>query len=137
MAALDYETLLERAKEDLAEEQAKLGRLIGEQEATEKKIAGIRGMIGHLSRMLDKEYIEEDEAGLTENVRRVFKTHNGSLIPTEIRDRLRDSGYDISKHGNVMASIHSVVRRLSDRGEIVEAGNRNDGKVCYRWSPKK
>ena len=134
MAGTDYKIILERAKKDLLAEQETLGKCLKQQEQTEKRIAGLRQTIAALSRMLDEEFVEEDAMGLTDAIRTVFreKLGSGTLIPTEVRDYLVTIGYDITKYGNVMASIHSVMNRLAQRGEIEEAGTRADGKVAYR-----
>jgi hypothetical protein len=137
MTVTDYEAILEQAKKDLLHKQADLAKCIATQEDIENEIAGLRGTVASLSRMLKREYVEEDEMGLTEAIRRAFKGHSGTLIPTEVRDRLKEAGYDISKHGNVMASIHSVMNRLNGRGEIIHAGDRADGKPAYRWATQR
>lgn len=135
--AIDYRQLIDTLKKDLAVKQDTLGKCIAQQEQLENEIGAIRGSIANFSRMLGMVFDEEEEMGLTDAIRQAFKSHvPNALIPTEIRDRLKATGYDITKHGNVLASIHSVVNRLSQRGEIVNAGQRTDGKVAYRWNRK-
>lgn len=134
MTNTDYKAILEQAKQDLLKGQEALGKCLKEQEEIEKWITGLRQTIAALSRMLDEEFIEEDAMGLTDAIRHVFSISIGTLIPTEVRDHLETSGYDIKKYGNVMASVHSVINRLKDRKEIVEAGSRADGKTAYRWN---
>jgi hypothetical protein len=132
----DYKAVLQRAKDDLLKEQQALGQCYRQQEAHEKKILGLRATIAALSRMLDEEFIEEDAMGLTDAIREVFRSlGQGNLIPTEVRSRLEMLGYDTSKYGNVMASVHTIVNRLVSQGEIRQVSMRGD-KPCYQGMPK-
>lgn len=137
MDGTDYKQVLERAKTDLLKEQEALGECFKEQEAHEKKITGLRATIAALSRMLDEEFIEEDAMGLTDAIREAFKfahNTNSNLLPTEVKGRLELLGYDVSKYGNLMASIHTIIGRLVSQREIKQAGTRADGKACYEWA---
>jgi hypothetical protein len=139
MTSTDYKKVLEQAKKDLLGEQQALGRSLKEQEDIEKRITALRQTVAALSRMLDEEFVEEDAMGLTDAIRTIFRDKaagNGTLIPTEVRDYLVTIGYDITKYGNVMASVHSVINRLLQKGEIVIAGSRADNKTCYKWVSK-
>jgi hypothetical protein len=138
MAETDYKKVLEQAKRDLLAEQEALGGLLKQQEASERKVMALRQTIAALSRMLDEEFVEEDAMGLTDAVRDIFtqKVGSGTLTTLELRDYLVRVGYDITKYGNVMANIHSVITRLLQRGEISEAGTRADNKVAYKWNYK-
>jgi hypothetical protein len=135
MTNTDYKVILEQAKKDLLSGQEALGKCFKQQEEIEKWITGLRQTIAALSRMLDEEFVEEDAMGLTDAIRTVFrdKLGSGTLIPTEVRDYLVTIGYDITKYGNVMASVHSVINRLLDKGEIAVAGTRADNKTAYKW----
>lgn len=131
----DYMAVLGRAKTDLLQEQEALGRCLKEQEAHEKRIAGLRATIAALSRMLDEEFVEEDAMGLTDAIREAFRSigQSGTMIPTEVRGRLEMLGYDVSKYGNVMASVHTIINRLASKGEIRQIGTRSDNKPSYQW----
>jgi hypothetical protein len=130
----DYKAVLEKAKADLLKEQEGLGSCLAKQEAHEKRILGLRATIAALSRMLDEEFVEEDALGFTDAIRAAFKSvgTDGSLIPTEVKGRLEMLGYDISRYGNLMASIHTVINRLVSKGEIKQIGTRGDNKPAYQ-----
>jgi fido (protein-threonine AMPylation protein) len=34
------------------------------------------------------------------------------LTPLQVRDKLKEQGYDLSKHPNHMSSIHAVLKRI-------------------------
>jgi hypothetical protein len=51
----------------------------------------------------------------------------------QVRATLQGMGYDLSSQSNPMASIHSVIRRLLEKGEIEPNGDPDMGG--YRWKP--
>lgn len=57
-----------------------------------------------------------------------YKTARG------VRDALKDSGYDLSRHNNALASIHGVLKRMYESGEIGQLEAR--GRTFYRWKVK-
>jgi predicted nuclease with TOPRIM domain len=71
------------------------------------------------------------DIGLTDAVREIFKAYpNSYLSPVFIRDGMKTLGFELSKYNNVLASIHTTVKRLREQGEVVES-NR-DGRVVYK-----
>jgi hypothetical protein len=73
--------------------------------------------------------------GFTDSVRHVL--HNipsQALTAKKVRDLLRGAGFDLSSYTNPLASIHTILKRLAERGEVV-VGESN-GEVHYRWNSK-
>jgi len=70
--------------------------------------------------------------GFTDSVRNVLR-NNPSYAATAIRVRemLAGSGFDLSSYSNPLASIHTILKRLADRGEVETI--INNGEVYYRW----
>jgi hypothetical protein len=134
MEQRDYKAVLEDAKRDLLSEQEFLGRCMKQQEIHERNIAGLRATIAALARLLQEEFIEEDAMGFTDAIRAVFEGvgTNGTLTPLEVKSRMEMMGYDITKYGNVMASVHTVINRLAAKGEIRQIGTRDGNKPCYQ-----
>jgi hypothetical protein len=61
------------------------------------------------------------EMGLTEAIRWVFRQPLLlPLTPTQVRDRLAEIGYDLSKYAHVMPPIHNTLKRMKEAGEIRE-----------------
>jgi hypothetical protein len=56
--------------------------------------------------------------GLTDACRLVYRNTGVPLSPTDVRDRLRAMGFDLSVYSNVMAVIHTTLKRLYEAGEI-------------------
>jgi len=61
------------------------------------------------------------EMGLTEAIRWVFRQPLLlPLTPTQVRDRMAEMGYDLSKYKHVMPPIHNTMKRMKEAGEIRE-----------------
>ena len=61
------------------------------------------------------------EMGLTEAIRWVFRQQLMlPLTPTQVRDRMAEMGYDLSKYKHVMPPIHTTLNRMKEAGEIKE-----------------
>jgi hypothetical protein len=59
--------------------------------------------------------------GLTEAIRWVFRQPSLlPLTPTQVRDRMDEMGYDLSKYKHVMPPIHNTLKRMKEAGEIRE-----------------
>lgn len=129
---------MEQAKSDLLKTQGQLGEKFKEQETLEKKITGLRATIAALARMLGEEFVEEDAIGLTDAIREAFRATgtDGTLTPTEVKEKLEKMGYNTARYGNLMASVHTVINRLVAKREIKEAGTRADNKPCYQQVPR-
>jgi hypothetical protein len=59
--------------------------------------------------------------GLTEAIRWVFRPP--LLLPltqTQVRDRMAEMGYDLSKYKHEMPPIHNTLKRMKEAGEIKE-----------------
>jgi len=61
------------------------------------------------------------EMGLTEAIRWVFRQPLMlPLTPTQVRDRMAEMGYDLSKYKHEMPPIHNTLKRMKEAGEIRE-----------------
>jgi len=106
----------------------------------EQHMAKLRQLIVANANMLPENergiFIKQAEqsvpSGFTDNIRHLFRVHfPDGLTPVKLRDELVKAGIDLSSQSNPLASIHSVVRRLLESGEIEPNGNVDFGG--YRW----
>jgi hypothetical protein len=67
---------------------------------------------------------------LADACRTVIKAGPAYRTARGVRDVLEASGYDLSQHKNPLASIHGVLKRLADAGEIEET--EINGTTRYR-----
>lgn len=69
--------------------------------------------------------------GLTDACRLVLRNSPAPLTALEVRDRLAAIGIDLSKYSNPLASIHTILRRMREGGEIVERDREEDERTAY------
>ena len=76
----------------------------------------------------------EDALGLTDSIRKVMQQAAGQPLTAQaVRLHLEASGFNTRRYGNLLASIHTVLKRLLDKGQIVGAGTTADNKPTYTW----
>lgn len=108
--------------------------LLRKREETDKELAQQNKVVASLSEILGRG--SSMDVGITEATTVVFSATTGkAFLPTEVRDELRDMGYDIDSFKNPLASLHQVLKRLIDKGVIEEAPKSQcpDGKKRYRY----
>ena len=73
--------------------------------------------------------------GLTDACRMVLRNANQPLTALEIRDRLIAIGLDMDRYSNALASIHTVLKRMHEAGELVERDRamETDPKTAYAY----
>jgi hypothetical protein len=130
MDAVEYKEMAVRIK-------AELESLEIQQEDIERRIARLKqALIGLIplseppadSMILD--YL--NELTLTDATRQILQAAEKPLTPTEIKQQLLNMGRDLSGQKNVMASIHSLLKRLVSSDEI----ESRDNGLTYQWKLK-
>src|SRR5689334_2850505 len=109
MADHDYRRALEAAIREYEELGAK-------RHAIDTRLAELAHTIGTLNRLLG--LTPTVPLGLTDAVRLVVRGAGVPVTPTEVRDRLRAIGFDLSKYANELAAVHTIVKRLNQSGEL-------------------
>src|SRR5438270_10894331 len=105
--------------------------LTAELEAVEDRMERVRQGTIALARLADMNFAEIQEAhpdlfdgqpdlrlGITDAVREVLKSAATTLPPIEIRNRVFQISPAVAGHKSPMASIHAVLRRLIESGEV-------------------
>ena len=101
MPPIDYRTLYDHATRELA-------RLEAEAAALRQTIAAIAPLIGEAS----------PSSGLTDAVRSILAKAREPLTASEIRGRLIEMGFDMKSYSNPLATIHTILRRLTESDEV-------------------
>lgn len=70
--------------------------------------------------------------GLTDLCRMVLKTAGHPLTALEVRAQLEAMGVDLSRYSNELASIHTVLKRLNDSGEVRFLPRAHE-RPAYQW----
>jgi hypothetical protein len=149
MPAVNYQYTLDSAIKELTDLMEQREKLDEKREALHERIVKLRRAVRGLASLCDVEDIEEEhrslfpdefadntDVGLTDAIRQVLSSHEEAFLsPVFIRDRLADVGFDITTHKNILASIHTVLKRLQRQGEATPI--IREGRTAYRWVPKK
>ena len=97
------------------------------------EIAKLEQVVASLSAITGQQAEAMQVSGITNAIRAVLKTSAAPLTPVQVRDKLKDAGYEfVERHSNLLANVHVVLKRLEQSGEakVVDA---SDGKR-YAWS---
>jgi hypothetical protein len=116
---------------------AALANLDEEERIINQKVNGLRERLAQVQSARDvllalrSEDPTEFSGKLVDACRAVLRRRAGhSFSPTEIRDAVKALGYDFSQHGNPMAAVHGVLKRLNEQQEI-KTKTRKTGTRYY------
>ncbi len=128
-----------RLKELLEAAQDELVEAFKQRETLDHRISVLQKDVTHLAGLCDEE-VEDPvkQMGLTDAVRYVLgQRKEGAglklMTPIEIRDAIAAGGYDVSEYSNIMASIHTILRRLRKKGEVMSSAMKGGS---YVWTGK-
>src|SRR5579863_6339105 len=132
-------------RDELVAARTTLAQALVDKEHLEIEIAKQQRRVAALTALVNEseeveELLELDLGGLTDAVRSVFRASNNyGLTPLEVRGRLVQLYFPVTEYKNFMASLHSVLNRLKEGGEIRPAiVDRQEGRdeSVYQWIPK-
>ena len=128
-----------RAFTSLKKELLKLHR---QREAIDKRIAKLGPIVDDLaalsgepvSRELAQRAAPRDlgSMGITDAVRLALKRSGRPLTPRGVRDQLLTWRFDPARHTSLLASVHTILKRLVKSGQA-EAVAILGGKKAYKW----
>ena len=83
-------------------------------------------------RLQELEQLVADPPGFTDSVRNVLRANpERAATATDVRDLLAEAGFNLSDYSNPLASIHTILKRLAERGEVTTI--TDNGQTYYRW----
>jgi hypothetical protein len=137
-----WKAVYDKAFEHLAELHAERDTLDIQLEEVNKEIVQVEKVLSALTHLTASDTVISDSIvvgdvsglGLADACRKVLQASNTHRTARGIRDSLEASGYDLKQHKNHLASIHGVLKRLVDSGEVELLDM--EGKLRYRWKPK-
>jgi len=107
---------------DLKEALSQLLLMASEREQLETKIAKQKKRVAALYELVQTDEGSAALSGLVEGItdacRVVFRAAERPLLPIEVRDRVQALG--LPPQANLLASVHTTIRRMKDAGEISE-----------------
>jgi hypothetical protein len=125
-------------KQMLINMRKELETLLEQQEEIEQKIAILKQAIMSFAPLAKEPEtsiwsVFGETLGMTENIREILQAaYPKNLSPVEIKEQLKSRGQDLSQHKNVMASIHSTLKRMLENKEITTS----DEGLSYGWRRK-
>ena len=114
----------------LAAAVAEYERLGEERRRIDDRLSQLAQTIGALSRLLG--FVATQPPGLTDACRMIYRNSGLPMSPTDVRERMKEIGIDLSVYSNEMAAIHTVIKRLHDAGEL-RFVTASPGKNLYVW----
>src|SRR5947207_8973312 len=124
MTHKDYRRALEAATREYEELGAK-------RQEIDNRLAELAQTIGTLSKLLG--LTPTVPIGLTDAIRLVVRGTGVPVTATEVRDRLRGMGFDVSRYVNDLAAVHTILKRLNQSGEL-RFIPRPNGAHQYTWN---
>jgi len=117
-------------------------RLANRRNDLETELSEMRNQIRHIDELLNHlrplaDMSCDDEAlatfGITDAVRYVLRNSAERLSAQEVRQQLVDKGYDLSDLSAPMASIYTILSRLSKGENSDVEREREEGRVYFKW----
>jgi hypothetical protein len=133
--SFDYKSSFESARTELARVQERKLALGQELEQCDKQIVAliqamraIAPLVGENLPDLPSTDSEMVAGGMTDCVRAILKKAAEPLTASEIRESLESVGFDMNSYSNPLATIHTVLRRLTESGEVETTHEMFDSK---------
>lgn len=122
MARETYKQAYAAAKQDLLQQLQKRDDLEQKIRRLKQTVRALGEQCGAPPEEIDKlllmgGFAIDTKPGFTEAIRRLFRIHQTALSPTDVRDDLIKMGIGDSQV-NLLSSIHTVLRRMAEAGEI-------------------
>jgi DNA-binding transcriptional ArsR family regulator len=120
--AIDYTGLYTSAKAELLELEGRKAELLRGVDELDRQSVALRRTMNAIAPLIGEEIVPEpklveESVGMTERVRHILARSRLPLLASEIRDRLEENGLSMSSYSNPMATVHTVLRRLTEAGQ--------------------
>jgi hypothetical protein len=136
----DYVRAYEKAKQELND-------LLIRQKEIGFRIVVVRQSLETLAALSDSEGIQIEPSAeavellenstLADEIRAILTpAYPAWLRPGIVKDELTKLGRDLSKYKNPQSTIHMVLRRMAESGEVQETTLPDEGKKVYRCVPR-
>lgn len=91
----------------------------------DSRLAQVAESVGTLTRLCG--YTPTVAYGLTDACKTSLRCAGAPMTPLDVRDRLQATGFDINRYSNPLAAIHTVLRRLTESGDVRRRVSRSKG----------
>jgi hypothetical protein len=131
MTIQTYKEALKQLKKDLADATAKLAAAKENVQEQERHVAQLRQSIATISLLAGEDWLEDGELGITDAVKLVMSAADGPMNPKMVKERIEGMGFYKGKYENLLAAVHTIMRRLKAKGLIKESDKREG---LYEWA---
>jgi hypothetical protein len=69
-----------------------------------------------------------DPIGITDSVKEVMEIEELEVTTQEVVSKIENMGFDLSSQKNPAASVHAILTRMAEDGEIEKVANEEDNK---------
>jgi hypothetical protein len=132
----DYQKAYESAKQELAD-------LLAKQQEVERRMVLVRQSLQTLAGLCESEGVQFnpsaeasyllEQSSLADEIRTVLKAASPDFLrPNQVKCALERLGHDLTEYQNSQATIHMVLKRMAESGEVQENTDSQDGKKTYR-----
>jgi hypothetical protein len=116
--------------------------LLKRREQIDEQIAKLKPLVKDLAVLCEAKPDEElmrsilpsnvESMGITDLVRLALKKSSRAVTPIEVRNQVLFFRSDLSQQRNLLASVHTVLKRIVRNGEAEEVPGLG-GKKAYKW----
>jgi hypothetical protein len=132
---------LSTAKERLEALRIRLDAIDAEREEIVNEVVQMEQLVKSLTPLTTDSPLDKVNTTLIKNAanlnladacRRVLAENDRYMTPIEIRNTLVASEFDLSNYSNPLASIHGVLKRIAESGDIEK--HDKGGTTLYKWN---
>jgi hypothetical protein len=136
---MDYEKVKQDASKRRQELSTRLeqiqnerARLSEESQKIQRELTGLDELLESIEYMSGSDLPPDLEPlGFSDQIRGIYQRATEPLTPVEIRDQLLQKGVTGSSARNLLISIHTVITREGEKGNLESA--QKDGKNAHVW----
>jgi hypothetical protein len=126
----------------LKDAESEVVRLTLYRASVDRKLAQLKATIAALSGLLEEpSKVEEDDPtaigdlGISEAIRQVLREAGVGMTPAEVKAKLVEAKFDLSKYANASAVIHNTLKRLETQKEVASV-RVPSGRDAYAIAPE-
>jgi hypothetical protein len=133
----EYQNAYDSAKRELAD-------LLTQRQETERRIVLVRQSLQTLASLCESEGVQIkpsaeasyllEQSTMADEIRTLLKAAWPERVrPRHVKFALERLGHDLTKYQNPQATIHMVLKRMAESGELEELPIPGEGKKTYRF----
>jgi hypothetical protein len=131
----NYRKALDSARGEVAELLQARARIDARLSQLKATIEVLSGLVQEPPKLDQDESIETlDNVGISEAIRQLLKDADVGLTPIQIKAKLAEAGFDLSRYANSGAVIYNTLKRLLGQKEVVVV-DESSGAPAYAIKP--